>query len=313
MPATKQVLADQMPSPRHAVQFQIVGVLSVAATALGWGLNWPATKLLIASVPPLSARGFAGGAACIFLLALSALCGETLKVKRVDCWRLFIGALLNVTVWMGGTTASLRWLPAGQAVTLAYTMPIWVSLLAWPILKERPTPRQAAAIVLGSGGIVVLVGPGNLSFGRDDVAGIALVLLAAMLFALGTVYGKARPVSLAPLALTAWQVGIGSIPLIILGFTFEAPGFTSLPLFGWAALGYTAVVSMGLCYVTWFIARARLSAPGAAIGTLLTPVIGVAASSLALGDAITANQLVALLLVATGIILATRPLPNARH
>ena len=46
---------------------------------------------------------------------------------------------------------------------------------------------------------------------------------------------------------------------------------------GWLALGYTAFVSMGACYLLWFAAVRRLTASSAAIGTLLTPVIGVAA------------------------------------
>src|SRR3954463_4485261 len=102
----------QVPSPGRSAQFQIVGVLSVASTALGWGLNWPATKLLIASCPPLSSRGVAGLGASAILFSLAWLRNETLHVQRAEQWRLVIGALLNVSVWMGGTTASLRWLRA---------------------------------------------------------------------------------------------------------------------------------------------------------------------------------------------------------
>nr|WP_294521053.1 DMT family transporter [uncultured Rhodopila sp.] len=305
MSATSQVSPFKLGAAQRTPQIPLLGALAVVVTALGWGLNWPATKLLIAACPPLSARGVAGAVACVILFIVATLRGESLRVARPERWRLVAGALLNVTAWMGGTTAALRWLPAGQAVTLAYTMPIWVCLLNWPILGERPTLRQIAAIVLGMVGIIVLVGPGSLSFERDDAPGIALALGSAMLFGLGTVFGKARPVSLGPLALTAWQVAVGSIPLLILGLWSEAPAFAALSLFAWVALAYTAVVSMGLCYVTWFVARSRLSAPAAAAGTLLTPVIGVAASSLALGDPLTAPQLVALMLVAGGIVLGS--------
>nr|WP_294560424.1 DMT family transporter [uncultured Rhodopila sp.] len=305
MSATSQVPPFLLGAAQRSPQIPLLGALSVVVTALGWGLNWPATKLLIAACPPLSARGVAGAVACVILFIAAALRGESLRVARPERWRLAAGALLNVTAWMGGTTAALRWLPAGQAVTLAYTMPIWVCLLNWPILGERPTFRQIAAIILGKVGIIVLVGPGSLSFERDDAPGIALALGSAMLFGLGTVFGKARPVCLGPLAFTAWQVAVGSIPLLILGLCLEAPAFAALSLFAWAALAYTAVVSMGICYVTWFVARSRLSAPAAATGTLLTPVIGVAASSLALGDPLTAPQLVALMLVAGGIILGS--------
>jgi len=296
-----------------ATKSQITGAACVALTALGWGLNWPATKVLIESFPPISARGVTGLVASLILFSATAARKERLAIGWREWPHLSLGALLNVAVWMGGTTASLRWLRAGQAATLAYTMPIWVCLLAWPVLKERPAPRQIGAIVLGMCGVLILLGPDSLSFSRHDGPGVVLALLAAFLFALGTVCGKAHPLPLSPLALTAWQVGLGSIPLTILGFSVEKPEFARLDAAGWATLAYTALVSMGLCYVTWFIAKRRLSAFGAATGTLLTPVIGVAASAIFLGDALTINQLASLALVSAGIVLAvgvSRPAPR---
>jgi len=256
--------------------------------------------------PPLSARGVSGLVAGLVLFGIALACGETLVVPRHLRGRLAAAALLNVSAWMGFTTASLLWLPSGQAVTLAYTMPVWAALLAWPILGDRPTPRQIAAIVLGICGVVTLVGGAGLNLDAPRRPGIALALSAAGLFAFGTVLSKRMPIPLPRLVLTAWQVGIGCIPLLLGGLVFEAADFGALPLIGWAALAYTALVSMGMCYVLWFAAVKRLKPSSAAVGTLLTPVIGVAASSLALGDPLTTGQAVSLALVAGGIILAIK-------
>src|ERR1700733_9330561 len=114
-------------------RIRLVGLTCVVFTALGWGFNWPATKFLLATCPPLSARGVSGLVAGAALLVLAASIGETLTVPH-DLWgRLVVAALLNVSAWMGLTTASLLWLPAGQAATLAYSMPVWAALLAWPM------------------------------------------------------------------------------------------------------------------------------------------------------------------------------------
>jgi drug/metabolite transporter (DMT)-like permease len=129
---------------------QILGLVCVVFTALGWGINWPATKFLLTECPPLSARGVAGLVAGLVLFGVALSLGETLYVPRHLRGRLVAASLLNVSAWMGLTTASLLWLPAGQAVTLAYTMPIWATLLSWPMLGERPGPRQIAAIILES-------------------------------------------------------------------------------------------------------------------------------------------------------------------
>jgi drug/metabolite transporter (DMT)-like permease len=207
---------------------------------------------------------------------------------------------------MGLTTASLLWLPAGQAAVLAYTMPVWTTLLAWPLLAERPAPRQILAIVLGICGVVILLGGTGDSLAVVELPGVVMALSAAALFASGTVLSKRQPIPLPRIALTGWQVLLGCLPLLVVGLIFEHPNFATLPLIGWTAMAYTALISMGLCYLLWFAAVRRLRASSAAIGTLLTPVIGVAASTLTLGDPLTMTQLVSLGLVAGGILLTAK-------
>ncbi|HET7880852.1 MAG TPA: DMT family transporter [Acetobacteraceae bacterium] len=291
------------PPPRQA---KLVGMACLAVTALGWGLNWPATKVLLQQCPPLTARGIAGIAASMVLACVAASRGEMLAIPRPYRARLIRAALLNVTAWMGLTTLSMLWLKAGEAATLAYTMPVWTALIAWPVLGERLTSRRMAALVLGVGGVAVLVGSNGFSLGFGDLPGIAIALSAAVLFASGTVLGKRWPIDMGPVALTAWQVGLGCLPLLLASFAIEHADLLAMPWFGWAALAYTAVMSMGICYLTWFAALRRLDAGTAAIGTLLTPIIGVVASALTIGEPLQLPQFASLLLIVGGIVLATQ-------
>jgi drug/metabolite transporter (DMT)-like permease len=301
---TDELTSDR--SVRNDKRIRTVGLACVVFAALGWGLNWPATKFLLATCPPLSARGVSGLVAGVILFAVAAFLNEPLAVPRALWGRLAVAAVLNVSAWMGLTTASLVWLPAGQAATLAYTMPVWAALLAWPMLGERPMPRQIGAIFLGICGVVILVGGTIFHLDAARLPGVVIALSAAGLFAFGTVLSKRLPIPLPRVALTAWQVFLGCIPLLIAGLLFEQAKFAALPAIGWLALAYTAFVSMGACYLLWFAAVRRLTASSAAIGTLLTPVIGVAASTIALGDKLTANQVASLGLVVLGILLANK-------
>jgi drug/metabolite transporter (DMT)-like permease len=63
---------------------------------------------------------------------------------------------------------------------------------------------------------------------------------------------------------------------------------------------------MGVCYLTWFAALRRLPAEIAAMATLLTPVIGVVAAALALGEPFGMRQVAALVLVIGGLALVLR-------
>jgi drug/metabolite transporter (DMT)-like permease len=285
---------------------KLIGVGCLLVTAVGWGLNWPATKFLLAECPPLTARGISGIVASVALASLAASRGETLTVPNHLRWRLMWAAVLNVSAWMGLTTLSLLWLNAGEAATLAYTMPVWTALLAWPVLGERLVPRRIGALVLGICGIVVLVGANGLHIDVAKLPGVAIVLSAALLFALGTVLSKRWRIEMSPVALTAWQVGIGAIPLLAASTVLERPHLLQMPWFGWAALAYTAVASLGICYLTWFAALRRIEAGTAAIGILLTPIVGVVASALTLGEPLQLPQIASLGLVIAGVVLAVR-------
>jgi drug/metabolite transporter (DMT)-like permease len=293
-------------SVRNDKRVRTVGLACVVFTALGWGLNWPATKFLLATCPPLSARGASGLVAGAILFAVAACLGESLAVPPPLWGRLAVAAVLNVSAWMGLTTVSLVWLSAGQAATLAYTMPVWAALLAWPMLGKRPVARQIGAIVFGICGVVILVGGTIFDLDAARLPGVVIALSAAGLFAFGTVLSERLPISLPRVALAAWQVFLGCIPLLIAGLLFEQANFGALPAIGWLALAYTAFVSMGACYLLWFAALRRLTASSAAIGTLLTPVVGVAASTIALGDKLTLSQVVSLGLIVVGIVLANK-------
>jgi probable blue pigment (indigoidine) exporter len=285
---------------------RLIGLGCLVVTALGWGLNWPATKFLLEQCPPLTARGLAGVVAGLALAGIAAARGENLAVPPRLRLRLVASALLNVSAWMGLTTLSLLWLNAGEAATLAYTMPVWAALLAWPILGEQLGLYRIVALLLGISGVAVLLG-GNLFHAESDkLPGVAIALAAAVLFALGTVLSKRWPLVMDPIAMTAWQVGIGCTVLLAASLVLEHPHLLEMHWFGWAALTYTAVVSLGICYLMWFAALRRLDASTAAIGTLLTPIVGVLASAIALGEPLLFPQFASLALVVSGIVLAVR-------
>ena len=63
--------------------------------------------------------------------------------------RLVLAAILNVGCWMVLMGFALVFLPASEAALIAYTMPVWASLLAWPILGERPNLLRV--LVAGDG------------------------------------------------------------------------------------------------------------------------------------------------------------------
>ena len=201
---------------------------------------------------------------------------------------------------------ALLWLPASEAALIAYTMPVWASILAWPILGERPNLLRVISLVMAFAGLTAILGGNGFAASLSKWPGIIMALGGALGFAIGAVLAKKLPIDLPPVSAAAWQIGIGCLPVAIAGFLFEKADVAGLSAGAWLLLTYATVVQFCVAYVSWFAALARLPASVAAIGTMAVPVIGVVASALALHEPLGIGQIAALVFTLAGVVLATR-------
>ena len=282
------------------------GLMFLAVTSIGWGFNWPVTKFLLAELPPLTLRGVTGVVGALLLAALAVIRRQSLHVDRQIWPRLLLAAVLNVTGWMVLMGLALLWLPASEAALIAYTMPVWASIIAWPVLGERPTVLRTLALAKAYAGLAAIMGGNGIAASAEKMPGIIMALCGAIGFALGTVLSKKFPIHLPPITAAAWQIGIGCLPISIIGLAIETSHLDRVTPVGWWLLVYSTVVQFCIAYVSWFAALSRLPASVAAIGTMAVPVIGVVASALTLGEPLGPGQIAALIFTLSGVVLATR-------
>ena len=292
--------------PTAPARIAPAGLMFLAITSVGWGFNWPVTKYLLSELPPLTLRGSTGviGAALLAVLALAR--AQSLKVERHLWPRLMLAALLNVTGWMVLMGLALLWLPASEAALIAYTMPVWASMLAWPILGERPNLLRVISLVMAFAGLAAIMGGNGVTASAAKLPGILMALTGSIGFALGTVLAKRLPLDMAPIPAAAWQIGLGCFPVAIVGLAIETTHLGNVSQIGWWLLVYSTLIQFCIAYVSWFAALSRLPASVAAIGTMAVPVIGVVASAIALHEPLGPTQIVALLFTLAGVLLATR-------
>jgi len=282
------------------------GLMFLAVTSLGWGFNWPVTKYLVGELPPLTLRGGTGVIGAVLLALLAIARGQSLLVAPKLWPRLMLAALLNVTVWMALMGIALVYLPASETALIAYTMPVWAAMLAWPVLGERPTVLRSIALLMAFAGLASILGGDGVSASVAKLPGIAMALTGAVAFALGTVLAKRFPLTLPPLTAAAWQIGLGCLPVVVIGVFAETTHLGVLDAFGWWLIVYMVLIQFCLAYVCWFAALARLPASVAAIGTMAVPVIGVAVSAVALHEPLGPGQIAALIFTLAGVALAAK-------
>jgi drug/metabolite transporter (DMT)-like permease len=214
----------------------------LAITSIGWGFNWPVTKYLLSELPPLILRGTTGVVGASLLALLAILRGQSLLVPREQWPRLVLAAFFNVACWMVLMGLALLWLPASEAALIAYTMPIWASLMAWPVLGERPNLLRVISLVMAFAGLSAIMGGNGFAGSVEKLPGIIMALGGAVGFAVGTILAKKLPLDLPPLSAAAWQIGIGCLPVAVAGFFIEKADVAALSNLGWILVAYSTVI-----------------------------------------------------------------------
>src|ERR1700723_1682440 len=227
--------------PGATARIAPAGLLFLAVTSVGWGFNWPVTKYLIGFLPPLTLRGTTGVIGASLLAVLALLWGQSLRVPRAYWPRLVLAAILNVGCWMVLMGFALVFLPASEAALVAYTMPVWASILAWPLLGERPDLLRGLSLVMAFAGMSAILGGNGFAASLSKLPGMIMALSGAIGFAVGTVLAKKWPLHLPPVSAAAWQIGIGCLPVAMAGFLFETSNFAGLSGNDWLLFGYSTV------------------------------------------------------------------------
>ena len=281
----------------------VQALVLLGSLSLFWGINFPMIKLAVTDIDPWTFRTLCLLVGGIGLLAIHRLAGGRLALPRGQIRPLILCSLLNITGWQLSVAFGLSLMEAGRGVIIAYTMPIWASLLAVAVLGERFTRRRGLGLALAVVGLALLVLP-DLDGLLAAPAGPALVLLAALSWGAGTVATKSVDWRMPVAQLTGTMLLIGAVPVVIGTVLLGDPG--TLADAGTASLiglAYATTIPMIFCHYAWFTIVRLLPANLAAIGTVAIPVVGVLASAAILGEAVGWAELGALLAVAAALVL----------
>lgn len=278
-------------------------VLALAALALFWALNWPAMKIGLATVEPWTFRLLTVAAGGIGALAIAAALGQSLRPHPGDLRALALLSFVQATLWNGFSGFGIAHGDAGRAALLAFTMPIWATLLSILWLREPIGRRRAMGLVVGCLGLAVLIAPalGGL---HQQLHSTLLMLAAAMAWGAGTVIFKAHDWQTPILVITGWHFLIGGLPLLGAALVLGRP--SSLlevdRATAWV-LAYSAIVPMILCQYVWFRLVQQVPANVAAMATLAVPGLGLLASASLLGEPIGPFEVAGLGLLTAALLL----------
>jgi drug/metabolite transporter (DMT)-like permease len=201
---------------------------------------------------------------------------------------------------------SIEEVGAGLGTVLGNLQVVLVGLLAWVILRERPSGRSLAAIPVALVGVVLISGAFEQdAFGRNPGLGVAYGILTAFAysgFLLVLREGNRdirRPAG--PLFDATLVAGLASVPIgLAIGNLEWTPG--------WPAQGYLVLLALSSQVLGWLLISVTLPRlPAALTSVLLTfqPVLSVLFAGAILDESPSALQLVGVAAILAGLLIAS--------
>ena len=195
-----------------------------------------------------------------------------LKLLKNRKYLLLLG-FLNVTTSIC-YFSSIRYSGISVAVLLLYTAPIYVNLLAPPILGERNSSKSLLPLLLAIAGVLLIARPGevlmSLDTGSDFLKGLIFGLLSGLSFGITIVTVRYLRHDYTGLAQTFWMTGVGLLIMLPSALSTPSPlflnNFSTLMLFGFTITFAAVIYLKGI---------SGIRAQTGSILALLEPVSGI--------------------------------------
>lgn len=268
--------------------------LLLGLLALVWGTNWALMPVAMREVSVWTFRSLTMTLAALVLLGAARARGLSLRVPRQHWPWVAGGALFNLALWNIATGMATILIPSGQAAVLGFTMPVWLALISFLVLGQRLSARQWLSVALAAAGVALLAWRGAQAYSAAPL-GMALALLAAFSWAVGTLVLKRCAHAVPALVLAGWQMLLADVPVtlgaLLLGQgPWFMPSATSL-----LVLCYIALVPMAVGNLTWTSIVALLPPQVAGLSSVLVPVVAMVSGAIVHREPLGPVQILAML------------------
>lgn len=279
----------------------------VVMLCLSWGFNQVAVKLAIHDIPPLTQGAIRSGVATLLVVLWCRLRGiplferdETLKPGLMAGFFFGIEFLL---IYQG-----LAFTTATRAVLFLYLAPFFVVLGARIFLPaDKFRLSQWVGLGLSFAGMMVAFGLPTPALDPRQTLGDIMMVIAAIFWSATTLTIKASKLNnTSPEKVMLYQLVV-SAPMLAFGAYAGGEHMAHFPdhqSIAW--LAYQTVWVVSVTFVLWFAIIKHYSANRVSAFSFLTPLFGVAAGHLVMGDPLTVAFVAAVALVAGGLMLVNR-------
>ena len=288
-------------SPYTRLTPGIARPLIVLALTTIYALCFVVIKAGLPFTPPLRFAGLRAAIAGVTLLGLLAVLRRPLLPPLWSWpWIVSVG-LTATTISFGAMFLSPGRTGAGIASVLGNSQPLLVPVLAAIFLGERMTRGKWAALVLGMAGVILIASPALTGPSAYGISGPALALAASGGLAISNIAVKRMRPQIDVLALTAWQLIAGSVPLLAASAVAERNAAITWNVTLVGLLLFLALPGTAFANAIWYWMIRREEIGRLTMFFFLVPVFGLLIATLVFGEPIGVSEALGVGLTLSGI------------
>ena len=288
----------------------LIPILEALFAVIVWGVSFVATKVALRDVAPVTLIWLRFGMGVAILGAAVLVRRQFAFPAKKDWFYLALLGFLGITFhqWLQSTG-----LVTAQATTTAWivaTIPIFMALLGWLVLREKLAWTQILGIFLAALGVLLVVTEGDLSAlsrGKFGTMGDFLILLSSPNWAIFSILSRRGLQQYPATRMMFYVISLGWLFTSIQLFT--GPGLSEIPNLtweGWLGIGFLGIFCSGLAYIAWYDALQALPVAQTGAFIYIEPLVTAVVAALVLSEPLLWASLLGGGIILLGVWLVNR-------
>jgi drug/metabolite transporter (DMT)-like permease len=298
----KEIFAAKEPA-------KLLIIAAFTALFIVWGSTYLGIMIAIKTIPPFFMLGTRFFIAGIILYVWCLVKGEKAPSLKLF-FTISIGGVLMLFIGNGAVTWAEQYLPSNLAAIIVATMPLWFVLLDKRQWKFNFSNKLIIlGIVTGFAGVLMLFagkGTGNLLGDKIKVISFFVLVTGTIGWATGSLYSKYKTVAVSVTMKAAVQMLAAGIVALLAGLAAnEQENFLvkDVSLQSLLALLYLIIMGSLVTYMAYIWLLSVRTPAIVGIYAYVNPVVAVFLGWLLAGEAISRQQVMALVIILAGVIL----------
>jgi drug/metabolite transporter (DMT)-like permease len=285
---------------------QRIGIYPLISLAvIFWGMSYVWTTIVFKYYHPITTIFIRLVISSILLVAYTFLSGKAEKIRKKDRWLLLLSALFNPFLYFLFENYGLKnSTPTISAVIIA-TIPVFVSIVAYFMLKENLSLINIIGIIVSFLGIGIMIVNPDFSL-NSPIAGVILLSGAVVMAVIYTVLLKRLAHKYSALTILTYQNLIGVVYFLPLFLFFDYKYFITVRPNGELiySLLCLAVFASTLAFIFYIMSVKKIGVSRTSVFSNLMPVVTAVFSAIFISEIFTATKITGMAIVIVGVMVA---------